>query len=225
MLLFQDISIVPILALVPLFAARMAEATTPYAGLIKGGTMIGAIAAVILAGRYLLNPLFRVLANTGAREVMTAAALLLVLGTALLMQWAGMSMALGAFLAGVLLAESNYRHELEADIEPFRGLLLGLFFMGVGMSIDGALVLANWPMLAALAVAVVTLKGWLVATLFRLTGTQRERRDPGRRRARPGRRIRLRADPAGGDLRLPHRQQSGLVSTLAATTMLLGPSP
>ena len=109
--------------------------------------MIGVIAAVVLAGRYLLNPLFRVLATTGAREVMTAAALLLVLGTALLMQWAGMSMALGAFLAGVLLAESNYRHELEADIEPFRGLLLGLFFMGVGMSIDGALVIANWPLL------------------------------------------------------------------------------
>ncbi len=91
---------------------------------------------MVVAGRYLLNPFFRLLAATGAREVMTAAALLVVLGAALLMQAAGMSMALGAFLAGVLLAESNYRHELEADIEPFRGLLLALFFMGVGMSID-----------------------------------------------------------------------------------------
>ena len=97
----------------------------------------------MLAGRYLLNPFFRLLAPTGAREVMTAAALLVVLGAALLMQSAGMSMALGAFLAGVLLAESNYRHELEADIEPFRGLLLALFFMGVGMTIDMRIVWAN----------------------------------------------------------------------------------
>ena len=94
----------------------------------------GAIAALVVAGRYLLNPFFRLLASTGAREVMTAAALLIVLGAALLMHTVGMSMALGAFLAGVLLAESTYRHELEADIEPFRGLLLALFFMGVGMT-------------------------------------------------------------------------------------------
>ena len=103
----------------------------------------GAIAALVLAGRYLLNPFFRLLAWTGAREVMTAAALLIVLGAALLMQVVGMSMALGAFLAGVLLAESTYRHELEADIEPFRGLLLALFFMGVGMTIDMKIVWAN----------------------------------------------------------------------------------
>ena len=91
---------------------------------------------MVVAGRYLLNPFFRLLPHTGAREVMTAAALLIVLGAALLMHVAGMSMALGAFLAGVLLAESNYRHELEADIEPFRGLLLALFFMGIGMGIE-----------------------------------------------------------------------------------------
>ena len=222
-LLFQDISIVPILALVPLFAARMAEATTPYAGLIKGGTMIGVIAAVILAGRYLLNPLFRVLATTGAREVMTAAALLLVLGTALLMQWAGMSMALGAFLAGVLLAESNYRHELEADIEPFRGLLLGLFFMGVGMSIDGALVIANWPILAVLAVAVVLLKGWLVATLFHLTGTQREDSIRAGVVLAPAGEFAFVLIPLAAASGFLTAEQSGLVSTLAATTMLLGP--
>ena len=102
------------------------------------------IAAVVLAGRYLLNPFLALLAGTGAREVMTAAALLVVLGAAALMQFAGMSMALGAFLAGVLLAGSNYRHELEADIEPFRGLLLALFFMGVGMSIDMGSSLPTW---------------------------------------------------------------------------------
>ena len=97
----------------------------------------------MLAGRYLLNPLFRVLAWTGAREVMTAAALLVVLGAALSMELAGMSMALGAFLAGLLLAEFNFRHQLEADIEPFRGLLLGLFFMSVGMGMDARLILSN----------------------------------------------------------------------------------
>ena len=103
----------------------------------------------MVAGRYLLNPFFRLLASTGAREVMTAAALLVVLGAALLMQTVGMSMALGAFLAGVLLAESTYRHELEADIEPFRGLLLALFFMGVGMTIDMKIVWANlWLVIA-----------------------------------------------------------------------------
>ena len=91
----------------------------------------------MLVGRYGLNPFFRLLAASGAREVMTAAALLVVLGTALLMEQVGLSMAMGAFLAGILLAESNFRHQLEADIEPFRGMLLGLFFMSVGMSIDG----------------------------------------------------------------------------------------
>src|SRR6202008_3082168 len=154
-LLFQDMSVVPILALIPLFSVAMAQASRESNGLLNAAYMIGSIAAVVLAGRYLLNPLFRILATTEAREVMTAAALLLVLGTALLMQWAGMSMALGAFLAGVLLAESPFRHELEADIEPFRGLLLGLFFMGVGMSIDGRLVIENWVALLVLAVLVV----------------------------------------------------------------------
>ena len=98
--------------------------------------MAVAISAVILAGRYLLNPIFRILASTGAREIMTAAALLLVISAAGLMTYAGLSSALGAFLAGIMLAESSYRHELEADIDPFRGLLLGLFFMSVGMTVD-----------------------------------------------------------------------------------------
>src|SRR5690606_1930482 len=100
------------------------------------------------AGRYLLNPLFRVLANSHAREVMTAAALLVVLGSALVMQLGGLSMAMGAFLAGVLLSESTFRHQLEADIEPFRGILLGLFFMAVGMSLDLSVVAANWQTIA-----------------------------------------------------------------------------
>ena len=97
---------------------------------------LAAIAALVAAGRWLLNPFFRILAMSRAREVMTAAALLVVLGAALLMQSAGLSMAMGAFLAGVLLSESTFRHQLEADVEPFRGILLGLFFLSVGMALD-----------------------------------------------------------------------------------------
>ncbi|HEY0439906.1 MAG TPA: monovalent cation:proton antiporter-2 (CPA2) family protein, partial [Xanthobacteraceae bacterium] len=127
-LLFQDMAVVPLLALLPLLAPYGIDDATRSLGQTLGSIALvaAAIAAVVIAGRYLLNPLFRLLAGTGAREVMTAAALLVVLGTALLMHEVGMSMALGAFLAGVLLAESNYRHELEADLEPFRGLLLAL---------------------------------------------------------------------------------------------------
>jgi len=222
-LLFQDISVVPILALVPLFAVESAHEAGGRSGLVSAGVMIGAIAAVVLAGRYLLNPFFRVLATTGAREVMTAAALLLVLGTALLMQWAGMSMALGAFLAGVLLAESNFRHELEADIEPFRGLLLGLFFMSVGMAIDGALVLGNLGALIGLALGLALVKSAVIAAIFKATGSS------GREALRAG----IVLSPAGefAFVLIPLGAASGFmswgqaafVSALAAMTMLLGP--
>src|SRR4029077_18057939 len=153
-LLSQDMSVVPLLALVPLLAAPGAAHTQLSIAETAGSAALigGAIAALVLAGRYLLNPFFRLLAGTGAREVMTAPALLVVLGAALLMQLVGMSMALGAFLAGVLLAGSNFRHQLEADIEPFRGLLLALFFMGVGMTIDMAVVWANLALIVAAAV-------------------------------------------------------------------------
>jgi hypothetical protein len=99
------------------------------------GISVGAVIGLLLAGRYLLNPLFQIIARTGAREAMIAAALFVVLARRPLMEYAGFSMAMGAFLAGVMLAESSYRHELEADIEPFRGILLGLFFMAVGLSL------------------------------------------------------------------------------------------
>src|SRR5438876_306450 len=153
----MDMAVVPLLAVLPLLASA-SEGTHAQLGdgMRAVGLIAGAIALIVLAGRYLLNPFFRLLAQSGSREVMTAAALLVVLGAALTMQKAGMSMALGAFLAGVLLAESNYRHELEADIEPFRGLLLALVFMGIGMSIDIALVRANL-LLILLAAGVITL--------------------------------------------------------------------
>jgi len=134
-LLFEDLLIVPLLALVAWMAPTQAGAheSSRWVGVAIGA---GAIVGLVLVGRYLLNPLFRILAAAKAREVMTAAALLVVLGSALLMQLGGLSMAMGAFLAGVLLSESTFRHQIEADIEPFRGILLGLFFLSVGMALD-----------------------------------------------------------------------------------------
>lgn len=131
---------------------------------------VGAVALVFVAGRFLINPLFGFLAWTGAREVMTAAALMVVLGAALFMQWGGLSMAMGAFLAGVLLSRSTFRHQLEADVEPFRGILLGLFFLGVGMSLDLNLVLASWPLITGGVFSFMLVKSfgiYVVARLFK----------------------------------------------------------
>jgi len=159
-LLFEDLLIVPLLAVIVFMAppdlAGTAAATSSRWATI--GLALGSLVALVAAGVWLLNPLFRVLANAKAREVMTAAALLVVLGAALLMQVGGLSMAMGAFLAGVLLSESTFRHQLEADIEPFRGLLLGLFFLSVGMSLDLAAVASNWPLIAAGVVAMMLVK-------------------------------------------------------------------
>ena len=160
-LLLQDLAIVPLLALIPLLAPFGEDTGSPT---MHFAVALAAIAALVLAGRYLLNPLFQVIARTGAREAMIAAALFVVLASAMLMQLAGLSMAMGSFLAGVLLAESSYRHELEADIEPFRGILLGLFFMGVGLSLDLSVILDNW-LVILLAVPVVMLGKVLVIYL------------------------------------------------------------
>ena len=168
-LLFEDLSIVPLLALVAFLAPGGAEATVADR-LLGVGIGLAAIVALVLAGRYLLDPMFRLLARFGAREVMTAAALLVVLGAAELMLLGGLSMAMGAFLAGVLLSESTFRHQLEADIEPFRGLLLGLFFLGVGMALDLQVIAANWVIIAISVPAFMGLKMAViygVARLFR----------------------------------------------------------
>ena len=134
-LLFQDLAVVPILALIPLLAGKAGETTA--GGMALGGVKIVAmVAAFLLGGRFLMRPLFRVLAKAGVHEISTVVALLIVIGAGLLMTLVGMSMGLGAFLAGVLLANSEYRHELEANIDPFKGILLGLFFMAIGMSVD-----------------------------------------------------------------------------------------
>ncbi len=146
-LLFQDVAAIPILALLPLLGvvAAAAEPTELADKALKAAQVVGAIGAIVLGGRLLMRPLFRWIARSKTPEIFTAASLLLVVGIAALMQWVGLSMALGAFLAGVLLAESEYRRELETNIEPFKGLLLGLFFMAVGMGIDfGVLLQSPW---------------------------------------------------------------------------------
>jgi len=146
-LLLEDLAIVPLLAIVAVLASTMGTAVDgpPLWQTIALG--LAAIVAVVVAGRYLLNPVFRFLARHGGREIMSAAALLVVVGAALIMTLGGLSMAMGAFLAGVLLSDSSFRHQLEADVEPFRGLLLGIFFVSVGMSLNLAVVLADWQII------------------------------------------------------------------------------
>lgn len=169
-LLLQDLAIVPLLALITVLSPVESE-VGGISGWLAGLAMLSAVAAVVVTGKYLLNPMFNTLAKTGSGEIMTAAALLVVLGAAALMQAAGLSMAMGAFLAGVLLAESRFRHELEANIEPFRGLLLGLFFIAVGMGIDVDLVTSHAALLACAVVALMTVKTVLIAGLARATGS------------------------------------------------------
>ena len=126
------------------------------------------LACLVAAGLWLLNPLFGILATSRAREVLTAAALLVVLGAALLMQLGGLSMAMGAFLAGVMLSESSFRHQIEADIEPFRGILLGLFFLAVGMSLDISVVGRDWRLILAAVLAMMLAKGACIYGVARL---------------------------------------------------------
>lgn len=170
-LLLEDLAIVPLLAMIPLLApAGPAGDGTSRA--LAFAIAVGAVVALVVVGRWLLNPLFRVLAQARAREVMTAAALLVVLGAALLMQLGGLSTAMGAFLAGVLLSESAFRHELEADVEPFRGILLGLFFLGVGMALDVPLVLRDWPVILGGVAVLMLVKAAGIYGVARLLGSE-----------------------------------------------------
>jgi glutathione-regulated potassium-efflux system protein KefB len=221
-LLFQDMSVVPLLALVPLLAPGNDSHASFSDAVLSVAKIAGAIAGVVVAGRYLLNPFLRLLAGTGAREVMTAAALLVVLGAAALMQAVGMSMALGAFLAGMMLAESNYRHELEADIEPFRGLLLALFFMGVGMSIDVSVVRANLALIAAAALAITVLKALVVWILFLpICATHRDALRAGSVLTAAGE-FAFVLIPLGVSLGALSAAQGSLFAAIAAVTMLIG---
>lgn len=167
-LLFEDLLIVPLLAVVAFMAPTVPTATADTSLWMKLGMAVLSLAILVAAGRWLLNPMFGILAKSKAREVMTAAALLVVLGAALLMEWGGLSMAMGAFLAGVLLSESSFRHQLEADIEPFRGLLLGLFFLGVGMALDLNVVAQNWKLIVSGVLALMAAKAAVIYGVARL---------------------------------------------------------
>jgi glutathione-regulated potassium-efflux system protein KefB len=180
-LLLEDLAIIPLLAMVTLLATLGGAETGDRPLLISIGIALAAVGGVVAVGLWLLNPLFALLARSGAREVMTAAALLVVLGAALVMDLAGLSMAMGAFLAGVLLSESTFRHQLEADIEPFRGLLLGLFFISVGMALDVAVVLGRWPLVLGGVVLAMIVKAIGIYGIARLFGA--ERREAVRRAA------------------------------------------
>ncbi len=169
-LLFQDVAAIPILALLPLLGAAYAsnEPAAPVNAAQDALKIVAVIASIVLGGRLLLRPLFRWIARSNTPEIFTAAALLLVVGIAALMQLVGLSMALGAFLAGVLLAESEYRRELETDIEPFKGLLLGLFFIAVGMSIDFGVLWQSPGLMAAIVVGFLVVKGLVIWGLARM---------------------------------------------------------
>ncbi|WP_068318594.1 monovalent cation:proton antiporter-2 (CPA2) family protein [Polycladidibacter hongkongensis] len=170
-LLLQDMAIVPLLAMVSILSPTQ----TPSSGgdvVLEIAMVVGAVAFVMFGGRYLVSPVFQLLARTGAREVMLAAALLIALGSAGLMQLVGLSMALGAFLSGVMLAESSFRHTLEADIEPFRSLLMGLFFIAVGMALDLGVVMNNWQMIALFVAGLMLMKGLVIWSLARVFGSK-----------------------------------------------------
>ncbi|HEV7718996.1 MAG TPA: monovalent cation:proton antiporter-2 (CPA2) family protein [Arsenicitalea sp.] len=176
-LLVQDISVIPILAAIPILAIMQGAAPVDQAAASTGVDwqsaieIVGAFALTIAAGRYLIRPIMRFVAATGLREAFTALGLGIVIGAALLMQWIGLSPALGAFMGGVLLADSEYRHELQSDLEPFKGLLLGLFFISVGMSIAFSVVVAQPLMVIALVVALVAIKIVVlfgIGTIFRM---------------------------------------------------------
>ncbi|HEY4636673.1 MAG TPA: monovalent cation:proton antiporter-2 (CPA2) family protein [Burkholderiales bacterium] len=166
-LLFQDLAVIPLALLLALLAPGAASEGMDW---MAAARAVVIIAALIAVGHFGLRPLLRAVANTGQREIFLGFALLLVLGIAALMENLGLSMALGSFLAGVMLAESEYRHELELDIEPFKGLLLGLFFIAVGMSIDLGLFVRAPLLILALALGVVALKALLLYPIARLFG-------------------------------------------------------
>ena len=167
-LLFQDLAVIPMFAVIPLLAMAAASSEGDHGGALfdistlpthfRVLAVLGAIGAVIVLGKYISQPVFRTIAATRVREVFVAAALALVIGISILMTLVGLSPALGAFLAGVVLADSEYRHELESDIEPFKGLLLGIFFISIGASLDFTLISSNLPLVVSLVIALIAVK-------------------------------------------------------------------
>ena len=174
-LLFQDIAAIPLVAMIPLLSAS-GGAIDLHTVLISTGKIIATLLLVVLLGRYVTRPVLRFVARSGLREIFSAIALFLVFGFGGLLEHAGLSMAMGAFLAGVLLASSEYKHALESDIQPFKGLLLGLFFIGVGMSIDFGTLISNPLRIIALLLSFLIIKMaalWIVSRLTRIAALQR----------------------------------------------------
>ena len=171
-LLFQDLSAIPLIALAPLFAVRRRSTQRRKMDLLAASRGLGIIAAVIVGGHYLLDHFVRLVALARVKEAMTATALLTVVGFAILMQQAGVPASLGAFIAGALLAESSYRHQLEADIQPFEGLLLGLFFTAIGMTIDLRLLVQEPGRILALVAGLVAIKAIVLYALGRWQGLE-----------------------------------------------------
>ncbi len=172
-LLFQDLAVIPVLAIVPLLAVgpELSQKGVDWLGIMRA---LAVIVAMVVVGRQLLRLAFRSVARFGTREIFTAAALLVVVGTALLMHTLGLSMSLGAFLAGVLLADSEFRHEIEAELEPFKGLLLGLFFIAVGMSVNLGLIGEQGLLLIGLATVLILIKFTVLYLIGRLAGGGRD---------------------------------------------------
>jgi len=166
-LLFQDIAVLPMLAILPMLAVDTVE-TTSEAGWLVALEALVAIAVIIFIGPHLLRPILRIMARVGLREIFTAFSLFLVISVALIMGAVGLSMALGTFLVGVLLAESEYRHALEADIEPIKGLLMGLFFLAVGMSVDFGLLVAEPTAILSIAGLLIAVKALVLVLLARM---------------------------------------------------------
>ncbi|NSL89211.1 monovalent cation:proton antiporter-2 (CPA2) family protein [Chitinophaga solisilvae] len=175
-LLFQDIAVIPMLAIFPLLATQVATDAETHSPSLRDGlpgwgqtlVVLGAVGVIIIAGRYLVRPLMRIIARTRVRELFTAMALLMVVAIAVLMSLVGLSPALGAFLGGVVLANSEYRHELESDIEPFKGLLLGLFFIAVGASIDFKLIMEEPLLIFGLVLGLMALKALVLLMLGKI---------------------------------------------------------
>lgn len=170
-LLFQDLAAIPLIALVPLFAVAVGAAAQPMEA-VSAAKAIGVILAVVVVGRYLLNGMFRLIARTRVKEAMTASALLTVVGVTLVMQLADLPASLGAFIAGVLLADSDYRHEIMADIAPFEGLLLGLFFTAIGMSLNLGLIAQSPYLVFAIVAGLVAIKSAILFGLGRRMGLE-----------------------------------------------------
>jgi monovalent cation:proton antiporter-2 (CPA2) family protein len=219
-LLFQDLAVIPLLALLPLLGESSAHAAGGWAAAAKG---LAVIAAVIVGSRLVVRPALKAVAAYGGREIFTAAALLLVVAAALIMEKIGLSMSLGAFLAGVLLADSEFRHELEADIEPFKGLLLGLFFIAVGMGANLALVWDRPLSVLGLALGLMLAKTVLMYVIARIGGTPNE---PAQRLAvavSQGGEFAFVLFAAAGGLGILEEQTLQLLVVVVTVSMLLAP--